>query len=282
MSRESADVTLQLIADHLNISVTSLDVNRTYEELGGDSVTLLRLINSLKSKSIPIPIPVFNSPNTIQDVITYAQRENNPTSHEHDLDLDHQQQQRQHRHPNVYRIEPYADVADKEHLISMCCRSFLTNNLLASLAGVSSEEFTAYVRNYHDADTRRPLSIAVYDTTRGEYVGGSFLCSFTQDHPQGPTSKALLALQHVVENLEDPYKRLIGEDSASSLLYTALMYAEPSLSPSEHLAIFHRAHSEVIDIARRSGFRGVVATQAHYVTQVHYYWISAPYVTPVN
>jgi acyl carrier protein len=126
MSRESADVTLQLIADHLNISMTSLDVSRTYEELGGDSVTLLRLINSLKSKSIPIPIPVFNSPNTIQDVLTYVQRKDQPTSHEHDLGLDHQQ----HQHPSVYRIEPYADVADKEHLINMCCRSFITNNLV--------------------------------------------------------------------------------------------------------------------------------------------------------
>lgn len=280
MSRQSADFTLQLIADHLNISMTSLDVSRTYEELGGDSVTLLRLINSLKSKSIAIPIPVFNTPNTIQDVLSYVQRKDQPTSHEHDLGLDHQQHQNQHL--SVYRIELYADVANKEHLINMCCRSFLTSSLLDVLAGMSNDDLTAYVRNYHDADARRPLSIAVYDTTRDEYVGGSFLCSFNQDYPHGPTSKAFLLDQYVVESLEEPYKRLIGEEAASALLYVALTYAEPSLSPSEHLAIVYLVQSEVFEIARRNEFRGVVATNTHYVTQVHYYWMADYDITQVH
>ena len=155
----SKDTTvLHVIANNLNTSIQHIDVTKSFDENGGDSIILLSLMKELKERYGECSIEFFEPPNNIQDLVNYINGK----------------RAKKFKGSNM-KIVRFADVENKDDLINMCCRSFTEKNVLCSSIGIRVEDMLPHVQELADEDAKHTLSLAVYDTLSKNYVGGAFL-----------------------------------------------------------------------------------------------------------
>ena len=243
------DIALRIIASYLNTTAQDIDINKTFDENGGDSIILLSVVKELKKLNFKSSIEFFEPPNTLQDVLNYITG----------CDKAHMNSE-----GNDLRILPFADVGlqEKHALLDMCCRSFSEKNILSS-CGISVQDILPYVHSLVEEDMKHPLSVVIYDAVSKKYVGGAFLHTYAAD--DFVFSEKLYPIRDVLTLLETPHEL---KEEKKDILYIAMRYAEPNLPSTTHVETFHMLARKTYEIARKNNYRAIVSAAAHLVTQV--------------
>ena len=249
--RESkSDIALRVIASSLNTTAQNIDVRKTFDENGGDSIVLLSVIKELKKFHFASSIELFEPHNTLLDALNYLVGINKTYKKSEGNNL---------------KVSSFADLhqQEKEKLLDMCCRSFSEKNILFSTYGVSVQDILPYIRSLADEDVKHPLSLAVYDAASKKYVGGAFLHNYAAE--DFVFAEKMYPMRDVLTFLETPHEL---KEEKKDVLYVAMCYAETDLPSTIHLETFHLLAREINDIAKKNNYRAIVSVAAHIVTQV--------------
>ena len=249
--RESErDIILRIIASSLNTTAKNIDVRKTFDENGGDSIILLSVIKELKKFNFTSSIELFEPPNTVQDALNYLVGSD-----------------KKYKKPegNNMKVSFFADLhqQEKEKLLDMCCRSFSEKNILFSTYGVSVQDILPYLHSLADEDAKHPLSLAVYDAALKKYVGGAFLHNYAAE--DFIFAEKMYPIRDILTLLETPHEL---KEEKKDILYLAMRYAEPDLPSTTHLETFHLLARELYETAKKNNYRAIVSVAAHPVTQV--------------
>ena len=111
MSKENVEKFMQVLARNLNQQVSSIDLTKSFDDNGGDSIALMSTVKDLRQMNWMVSLDLFEPPNSLQDIIQY---------------VENCKQQAAER----LKIERFANVHDKDELIDMCSRSFAELNII--------------------------------------------------------------------------------------------------------------------------------------------------------
>ena len=238
------ETVLDILAKQLDIPVQTIEVSKTFEENGGNSIILLLIIRELQQLNLDAPIELFQSPNSLQDLLNFI------------TDRATEQLKK-----NKLRVERFADIDQKDALINMCCRCFTETNPYYLACDIRIPTLLPFVQNLADEDSKNPLSLVVYDEDTKQYVGGAFLCNYAA----GLNFAVGDPLREVVLYLSNPHQLQCEKDK---FLCIALGYAEAAMSAGLHVEIFRLLFQEIVNIAKNNNFAGIVSLTAHLFTQV--------------
>ena len=246
--KSKIDLALSIISTYLNTSVQNIDVTKTFDENGGDSIILLSIVKELKKFNLECPIELFESPNTLQDLFTHIKESNEAGQKSEKSNL------------KVYR---YADIQEKELLLDMCSRSFAEKNYLFTSYGISARDLLSYLRSLAAEDLKHPLSLVVYDTLAKKYVGGVFLHNYAAE--DFVFSEKMYPIRDIITLLETPHEL---KEAKENILYVAMCYAEPESPSTTHLETFYLLVKEIYETAKKNKYRAIVSATSHLVTEV--------------
>ena len=246
--KSKIDIVLSVISSYLNTSVQNIDVTKTFDESGGNSIILLSIIKELKKFNLKSSIELFEPPNTLQDILNYI-NEGNKVG--------------QKSENNNLKIFRFADIQEKEILLDMCCRSFAEKNYLFSSYGIRARDVLSYLHSLAAEDLKHPLSLVVYDAAAKKYVGGVFLYNYaTEDFV---FSEKMHPVRDIITLLATPHEL---KEAKEDILYVSMCYAETDLPSTTHLETFHLLVKEIYETAKKNKYRAIVSITAHLVTEV--------------
>ena len=244
MSKENVEKFMQVLARNLNQQVSSIDLTKSFDDNGGDSIALMSTVKDLRQMNWMVSLDLFESPNSLQDIIQY---------------VENCKQQAAER----LKIERFANVRDKDELIDMCSRSFAERNILEGLLETTASDLHVESKSVADLDSKRSLSLVVFDTNLKRYVGGAFMHDFMENDYKTP--KVIAPITEIVDYLKKSFQQ---ESDTNNLLYIALRFAEPNLSAAIHVEIFQLLMVAIMNVAKENNFRGVVSVTINPVTAV--------------
>ena len=241
---ENVEKFMQVLARNLNQQVSSIDLTKSFDDNGGDSIALMSTVKDLRQMNWMVSLDLFEPPNSLQDIIQY---------------IENCKQQAAER----LTIERFANVRDKDELIDMCSRSFAERNILERLLKITASDLHVVSKSVADMDSKRSLSLVVFDTNLKRYVGGAFVHDFMEDD-----HNILSVIAPIAEIVDYVKKSFQQESNTNNLLYIALRFAEPNLSAAIHVEIFQLLMVAIMNVAKENNFCGVVSISTSPVTAV--------------
>ena len=246
MSKENLAKLMAILARNLDQQVLSIDLTKSFDDNGGDSIMLMSTMTDLKKMNWMVPLNLFEPPHILQDVAQHIDDSSNQQATAN------------------FKIERFADVQDKDELIDMCNRCFAERSVLEPLVNANAPDLLLS-KSAADIDQKRSLSLVVFDTKAKRYIGGAFVHDFIENDYR--FSEAIKPVIEIIEDLKNPFQQ---ESDTSNLLYISMRYAEPNLSAAMHIEIFQQLMTAVIDVAKKNNFRGIVSVSTSPVTAVSY------------
>ncbi len=156
MSKESVEKFLQVLARNLNQQVSNIDLMKSFDDNGGDSIALMSTVKDLRQMNWVISLDLFEPPNSLLDIIQCVENCKQKAAER-------------------LKIERFANVRDKDELIDMCSRSFAERIILERLLKIKASDLHVVCKSAADIDSKRSLSLVVFDINLKRYVGGAFI-----------------------------------------------------------------------------------------------------------
>ena len=244
---------INIIALNLNLPTHSVPKRLSFFQLGGTSVTMMSTIVQLKQYDLHIPIEIFSSARTIQEIINHVVE-----SHELIGEI---------LRTDNYVVMPMQDVPDNDVIVDMFTDSFTEKEPLDVLLGVTKTEFITFARSLYSEASRGRLSLIVLDKYTRKIVGGDFLFDYFRglhvEHHE--TMTPILTL---FQEFETPIRRQLTGTDPGPLLLNYCLCVQKDLPHAEQVKICHLIEGHVIQVARDNGYVGVVTNNTNPVTQV--------------
>ena len=251
-NRHLANTVLRILAQHLNIPVQNIDVTKSFDENGGDSIILMSVIKELRQLNLQGSITeLFEPPNTLQDLLDY-------------MDSEKASKVRADNSCNL-KIKRFADAENKEELIDMYCRSFAEKNILFSSCNILAEDILPYVLSIIEEDAKYLLSFVVYDTLSGRFTGGAFL--FSQAASENVVCpEKMYPIRDLNSSLTSPH---VLSTEKKNILYLKAFYAEPSLPSAINLETFRLLAKQSYLIAEESNLQAIATVAVPFTKVCH-------------
>ena len=247
-----------IIALNLNLPPSALSRRASFFQLGGDSVSMVATLVQLMAYGLHIPIEQFSRADTIQDIIDAVC---DTTSRAH--------ARRALREP-AYVVRALADADDV--IVDILASSFSEKEPLDVLLGVTEAELRPFARSLHAAATRPDAprySLVVVERATGRVVGGDFLF----DYFGGVSVKhhaSMTPILSLLQRFEEPVKRRLADTVPGKLLFNFCLCVDKDLAHAQQVELCHLIEANVLQVAEKHGFCGVVTNNTNPVTQVRY------------
>ena len=250
---EKGQKALNIIAMNLNFLPKALPMGCSFFECGGNSISMMCTIVTLKEHGLHIPIDVFSSARTIQDIIDHVELSVGPIGET--LRTDKYEVKRLHR------------VERPEHIIDVLTDSFIEKEPLDTLLGVTRHEFLTFARSLYHQATQSDLSLVVFDRASGDIVGGDFLFDYFRG-VQVEHHESMEPILRLFREFEEPVKRRLVASNPGRLMFNFCLCVHKDLPHADQVRICHLIEGHVLRTAKETGFVGVVTNNTNPVTQV--------------
>ncbi len=251
---EKCRKTLNILALNLNLPTSAISRRRSFFELGGNSISMISAIVQLEQHGLHIPIELFSSAQTVQDIIDGVSES-------------WQQPMGRVLSTEQYLVRRLHQVPNNCEIVDILAESFIEKEPLDVLLGVTKTEILPFALSLYEEAIKYDFSLIVLDKDSGEIVGGDFLFEYScgvriKHHP------SMAPILQLLSQLETPTKRRLMEKNPGRLLYNFCLCVLKTLPPAEQVKICHLIEGSVLQVARENGFIGVLTNNTNPVTQV--------------
>lgn len=159
---------LNILALNLNLPTVAVskNSNKSFFELGGNSVSMISTIVQLKEYGLRIRIEDFSSAKTVQQIINHVTISTAPIGETLITDK--------------YIVKFLSETKNKERIIDVLADSFIEKEPLDVLLGVTKDEFMPFAKNLFNQASQNNISLIILDEETEDVVGGDFLFDYFQ------------------------------------------------------------------------------------------------------
>ena len=247
---------MNIIAINLNLPANALRRNKSFFEMGGNSISMMATIVQLKEYGLHLPIEAFSDSSTIQDIIDRVSSSEGPDA--------------ETLSTQSYEARPLNDVEQSSRLIDILADSFIEKEPLSVLLGMTKLEFMTFACSLYREASTGDLSIIILDKVTGEVVGGDFLFDFFEA-PAVEHHDSMAPVFHLLQQFEVPVKERLRRSRPGPLLYNFCLCVHKALAHAEQVKVCHLIEGNVLRVAKEHGYVGVVTNNTNPVTQVMLY-----------
>lgn len=247
---------LNILALNLNLPTHALCSDKSFFEMGGNSVNMISTIVQLKQHDLHITIEEFSRSKTIQEIIDRITAGTEPVN--------------EILQTERYIIQSLNQAKDSQRIIKVFAESFVEKEPLDVLLGVSLEEFQIFANSLYAAAHQSTLSLVVIDQDSGEIVGGDFLFDY-HGGLQVQHHQSMAPILRLMKDFEDPIKERLRDRNPGPLLYNYCLCVDKDLPHAEQVRLCHLIEESVLKVAKQNGFQGVLTNNTNPVTQVSFY-----------
>ena len=246
------DRVLSTVSMELGVPKSSLRLEDSFFEIGGNSVNAISTMVKLRKQGLDIDVSDFLNAASLQAVTDVIRTKvpllpYSPTTR------------------SRYSIVPLNNCPDKERSVTLLSESFCAKEAMVTALKVPVQIFSDYLMSIWPAIVQDNLSIVVRDNDSNKMVAAGFIINFDSEPDQviDPLLSPIDALVHEAEDAGKNKLRGTGKFLLSTHSGTDL-----SMSPQENVKLIHMMDEETIRRCKSLNYDGIMAVNSHHVTAV--------------
>ncbi len=258
-----ANVVQHLISYETGVPLSLIGKSDSFFDIGGNSISALSIVLSLQDLGYNVTITDFLQSRYVADIIHLVQ----VTKHQTHTSQ-HQSISGTCKVPNAikqrYDVKMLNQCADKEKAIALIAEGFSQKNPLDVIMGTSKESIVRLIRSFWIEICLDDLSIVVCDIITDKIVAATIILDIqTEINPVFD----IPAVAEINDAVEKPVKDKLLEEGGR-WVDSILNAVDVEIADDEGLIILQMMEEEVIQLAEKRGYDGIITVNSHPVTMV--------------
>ncbi|XP_004533561.1 uncharacterized protein LOC101450328 [Ceratitis capitata] len=238
---------------------TTLTLRSNFYELGGNSLNSIYTVTLLREKGYNVGISEFIAAKDLGEILEKMVNNRNATTMVEDwrgaaphLDM---------------TAEPLSDVHRRE-VIDIIVDSFYGKADLEQWLkpDIYPNDYSDLISDIWNALVEKNLSLIVRDK-RSNRIIGTALNFDARAEPEVEVKSKLIIVFEFLEFIEGPIRDNQLPKGLNKILHSFMMGTSSDLNPQENIACMHFMENEVLRVARRKKFAGILTTNTSPLTQ---------------
>ncbi|XP_065156085.1 beta-alanyl-bioamine nonribosomal peptide synthetase ebony isoform X2 [Atheta coriaria] len=253
---EAAKVLFETVAQVLNRGArAAINVNANFYEIGGNSLNSIFTISNLKEKGYHVSIGDFIAAIDLGEVLERMVKNDD----ENQVEIKIQ--------PKIYRTEMLGD-KHKEDTIRILTASFFEKADLERwiISEIADTDYAEILNVIWTDLVAKALSFATISADTGKCIAVA-LNFDAHDEPAVEITSKLTIVFEFLEFLEGPIRDNQLPNQVGDVLHSFMMGTDPGLSAKENVAVIQYMEDEVLKLAQKRRFKGIMTTNTSPLTQ---------------
>lgn len=257
---DKAKVLFETVGNSIGRSIRSkLTKSANFYELGGNSLNSIYTIAELRKKGFFISITDFISASTLGEIVETIKTSNDSDNEGEDHQMQVQCDLELQCFPlDLHHKDDTIDIITKSFYEKADIEQFIKNDILRT-------DYADILEAIWEVLVAKDLSFVIKDST-GRSVGVS-LNFDARDEPEVQIHSKLIVVFEFLEFLEGPIRDNQLPEGVNQILHSFMMATSSDLNAKENIAVMHFMENEVLKLARRKGFSGILTTNTSPLTQ---------------
>ncbi|CAH1778769.1 unnamed protein product [Owenia fusiformis] len=274
----SKEILLDIIASIQSIPKEEIDPNKSYFEIGGNSINAARILVGLKKKGLKISMPDFlaaTSLNELADKVKVIGEKGVPAAAAAAPVVKPEPKAMDKFSKVYYETDKYAVVDLKEcednaNGIEYMTHSFGVRDEMCVALNPKYEDMYEAFKNCWPYTLGANLSVGIVNKKSGKMVACQMnynFATYDTDFDFGSTfPECILPVFYMIESVETPMKKETIEKHGGTWLFEFIFGTDKTLSHQENLELTNIACAYAEPFAKAKGLKGIAITDTNPVT----------------
>ncbi|ELU18796.1 hypothetical protein CAPTEDRAFT_210260 [Capitella teleta] len=237
-----------IIANVLNISQEEMKMNRSFFDLGGNSLLAVTALSKLNDHDLKISFSDFINTNSIHEIEQILSNKTEIYSNNFDR--------------SAFTIHEFRE-DDEVEAFGLLAEEFTTNNPLDTAIGTTKSAFLKWMSSISQEMLADGLSFCIRETKTQRLV--ACCVNFDTSTVINPIAEHSAVLE-INEGVEAPVRELLKEEGGR-WMDSYLNAVTSSAAPDLKVRLLTLIEDEELRLAKEKGFRGIVTVNSNLVTQ---------------